>query len=220
MKHFLTLLMLIAFVTFFTAQAFAGWLIFHKPAYKGKVIDAETKEPIEGAVVVAMYYKHPIISGPGGGSASIIHIKEVLTDEKGEFYIPSYTTIIGPNSVEAFAAFIIYKPGYVAYPSCFPAYGDFPDYRASPLKHMSLPAIERFFWEESFLKQEEMILSFGPLKKGYGTYGLVELPRLSTEEERLRAVPSTPTDTIKDTPLLYRAINEEGKRFGLRPVGR
>ncbi|MBI3583826.1 MAG: hypothetical protein HY096_07745, partial [Nitrospinae bacterium] len=29
------------------------WMVYHKPAFKGKVIDAETKKPIEGAVVVA-----------------------------------------------------------------------------------------------------------------------------------------------------------------------
>ena len=91
---------------------FAGWLIYHKPAYKGRIIDAETKEPIEGAVVVAIYYKYPIISGPGGGSKSIVGIKEALTDEKGEFHIPSYTTFIQPNSLEHDTDFIFYKPGY------------------------------------------------------------------------------------------------------------
>ncbi len=28
------------------------WMIYHKPAFKGKVIDAEAKESIEGAVLV------------------------------------------------------------------------------------------------------------------------------------------------------------------------
>lgn len=219
-KAYITTLLFMLVTIALTIRCAASWLIYHKPEFKGKVIDAETKEPIEGAVVVAMYYKSPIISGPGGGSASIIHIKETLTDEKGEFYIPSYTTIIQPNSVEEFAAFIIYKPGYVNYPSRFPAYGSFPDYRASPLKYMSSPAVENFFLKDSFGKQGEIVLSFAPPEKGYGTHGVVELPRLKTREERLRATPSPPSDFKKDCPLLYKAINEERKGFGLNPVGR
>ena len=209
-RLFLIIAISMSLMTIFSTSCFAWWFIYHKPAYMGKVIDSETKEPIEGAVVVAMYYKYPIISGPGGGSASIMHIKEALTDKNGKFRIPSYTTIILPLSTEDQAEFIIYKPGY----------GRFPHERVSPPKPMSSPAIERFFWKESFGKQGEIILDFGPLKKGYGTYGVVELPPLNTLKERLRAVPSPPTDKIKDTPLLYKAINEEYKGFNLEPIGR
>jgi hypothetical protein len=59
----------------FAAPCLASWLICHKPEFKGKVIDAEAKQPIEGAVVVAKYFKHPIITGSAGGSASITPIK-------------------------------------------------------------------------------------------------------------------------------------------------
>lgn len=209
-KYFMTCFIVITLVTFSSTSAFAGWLIYHKPEFKGKVIDAETKEPIGGVVVVAKYFVHPIISGPGGGSAYIIHIKEALTDEKGEFHIPSYTTIIQPNSIEDNTTFIIYKPGY----------GSFPHQRVSPPKPMSSPAIERFFTKDSFGKQGEIILSFRPPKKGKGTYGVVELPRLKTRAERLRAQPSPPSNIKKECSLLYKAINEERKGFGLKPVGR
>ena len=100
----------------FTTSASAGWIIFHKQEFRGKVIDAETKEPIEGAVVVATYQKYPIISGPGGGSPSIVKIKETLTDKKGEFYFPRYTTIIQPLAREVETVFIIFKPGYGSHP--------------------------------------------------------------------------------------------------------
>ena len=209
-RLFLIIAISMSLMTIFSTSCFAWWFIYHKPSYMGKVIDSETKEPIEGAVAVAMYYKYPIISGPGGGSASIIHIKEALTDKNGKFCILSYTTVIQPLSTEDQTEFIIYKPGY----------GKFPHERVSPPKPMSSPAIERFFWKESFGKQGEIILNFGPLKKGYGIYGVVELPPLKTRKERLRAVPSPPTDKIKDTPLLYKAINEEYKGFNLEPIGR
>ena len=209
-RLFLIIAISMSLMAIFSTSCFAWWFIYHKPSYMGKVIDSETKEPIEGAVVVAMYYKYPIISGPGGGSASIMHIKEALTDKNGKFRIPSYTTVIQPLSTEDQTEFIIYKPGY----------GKFPHERVNPPKPMSSPAIERFFWEESFGNQGEIILDFGPLKKGYGIYGVVELPSLKTRKERLRAVPSPPTDIIKDTPLLYKAINEEYKGFNLEPIGR
>jgi hypothetical protein len=202
--------MLIAFVTFFTAQAFAGWLVFHKPAFRGKVIDAESKEPIEGAVVVAMYYKYPIISGPGGGSSSMIHVKEALTDDNGEFHIPSYTTVIQPLSIEDPTAFIIYKPGYASHPNSL----------IHPLCYFRPYEREDFFTKELGTEGEKHVLKLGKrIKTVLITYGVVELPRLSTEEERLKRLPGYPSDlTSGNAPLFYKIINEEYRRFGLGEV--
>ena len=111
-KYFRKIVVCIVITLSLCIPAHASWLIYHKPEFKGKVIDAETKEPIEGAVMVAMYGKHSLISGPGGGYSSVIKVKEVLTDKYGEFYFPSYTTIIQPNSIEDYVQFIIYKPEY------------------------------------------------------------------------------------------------------------
>jgi len=190
-------------ITGFCTSCFAGWLICHKPAFRGRIIDAETKKPIEGAVVVAMYYKYPIISGPGGGSASIIHIKEALTDKKGEFHIPSYTTLKGPNSIEDDVDFIIYRPGY----------GSHPGRKVYPFHYCGPELLfSKKLGTKGQIHRRTKTVSI--------TYGIVELPPLKTRKERLKPVPSTPTDKIKDTPLLYKAINEERKGFGLRPVGR
>jgi len=219
-KRYFISLFVVVLIIGYSLPCFGGWIVFRKPAYKGKIIDAETKEPIEDVVVVAVYNKYPILSGPGGGSSSMIHIREALTDKDGEFKIPSYITLTGPNSVEDDTTFIIYKPGYSAFPSKFPSYGNFSGYWATPLKDMSLPGIEHFFLEDNFGKHGEIILSFGPLKKGYGTYGLVELPRVTTKKERLKAQPSEPSEFKSDCPLLYKTVNEERKRFGLKPVGR
>jgi hypothetical protein len=201
-SYLIIVLSMILTITFCTS-CFAGWLIYHKPAFKGKIVDAETKKPIEGAVVVAMYKKYPIISGPGGGSASIMHIKEALTDKKGEFHISSYTTFIQPLFIEDDVDFIIYKPGY----------GSHPGRKVYPF-HYCGP--ELLFSKELGTKGQ----IHRRTKTVSITYGVVELPPLKTRKERLRAVPSTPTDKIKDTPLLYKAINEEYKSFGLKPSGR
>ena len=92
-------------------DARASWLFYHKPAFEGQILDAETKQPIEGAVVAALYHKWTI--GLGAGSTHpLIHVKEALTDKDGKFRIPSYTTLIQPFSWSDAVIFIIYKPGY------------------------------------------------------------------------------------------------------------
>ena len=170
MKRFWIFLIFITIILFLTNSAFAGWLIFHRPAFKGRVIDADTKEPIQGAVVVAVYQKHPMISGPAGGSSSIIKIKETLTDEKGEFFLSSYTTIIQPLAMEWDTEFIIYKPGY----------GKYPSHRASPSHVINQ--------EELFSKQIGTQGAIQVRAKAVSfIYGVVELPRLKTWEERNRA---------------------------------
>ena len=88
----------------------ASWLIFHKPEFRGKIVDIETLEPIEGAVVVAIYRKEEMAIAD---SVDIdIDAREALTDRNGEFIIPSYTTFINPFSWSIPVQFIIFKPGY------------------------------------------------------------------------------------------------------------
>lgn len=191
------------------AWSFAGWLIYRKPEFKGKVIDAATKEPLVGAVIVAMYYSSPIITGPAGGSPYIIHVKETLTDQNGLFRIPSYTTIIQPNSVEHITDFIIYKPGYASFPS----------YIVTPDIHFVDP--EKYFTKPVGEKGEMLWESGSQSRKIPVTFGIVELPKLQTKEERLRAVPGRPSSIEPEQiPLLHKAINEDRKRFGLGPIGR
>ncbi|MBW1783628.1 MAG: hypothetical protein JRL30_23170 [Deltaproteobacteria bacterium] len=114
-KILLPIIIAVYLVATCSALCFAGWIIFHKPGFKGKVIDAETKAPIEGAVVVVVYYKH--VYNIAGGRSSVVKVKEMLTDKNGMFSFPSYTTLIHPFSTESDTAFIIYKPGYGSFPS-------------------------------------------------------------------------------------------------------
>lgn len=201
------------------SQCFASWLIYHKPEFKGRVIDADTKEPIEGAVAVVVYKKHTLISGPGGGYASVVSVKETLTDKNGDFYFPSYTTLIQPNSIEDYAEFIIYRPGYGSLPSFIA-----PEQRIRPPIGLSLGDLETFFSKEigSQGEVEISVITIGnrtEWKSVKLTFGIVELPKLKTREERLKAQPSAPTDIrSKELPLLFRAINAERRRFGLDEV--
>ena len=51
--------------------------------FKGKVIDADTKEPVQGAVVLAVYYFTGY--GPAGAMSSVKDGQETVTDKNGEF---------------------------------------------------------------------------------------------------------------------------------------
>jgi hypothetical protein len=209
MKKIMILFIFSSILALNISQSYAGWLIYHKPEFKGRVIDAETKRPIEGAVAVVVYYKHSLISGPGGGYTSVVKVKETLTDKNGEFSFPAYTTLIQPNSIEDYARFIIYKPGY----------GNFPNQQILP---SGLPPVneQEFFSKE--IGSEGELEMWAKEERDYQLrerkviFGIVELTKMKSTEERLRAIPSTPTDIrSKELPLLYKIMNEEGRRFGL-----
>jgi hypothetical protein len=53
--------------------------------YKGRVIDAETGNPIEGVVVLGVWYKESI--SPGGAAGSYFDAQEAVTDKYGDFEI-------------------------------------------------------------------------------------------------------------------------------------
>jgi hypothetical protein len=188
---------------------YVGW-IYHKPAYNGRVLDAETKEPIEGAVAVAIYEAFPIISGLGGGSDIEIGVQEVLTDEKGEFHIPSYTTILLPFWIRSGVKFVIYKPGY----------GSHPGLNVKPIEKMSQWAIEQFFYAKAVGESGTIAERGEEWVKYEVTFGVVELPKLKTWEERRNSMISAdlhgefPAKKIRG---LMRLINEEHKNLGLTP---
>jgi hypothetical protein len=95
--------------------------------FRGRVIDYDTKEPIEGAVVVASWLEaRPTISGE---STRLKDVKETLTDRNGEWSItgeegqphtehPYYDFFTGTYRTRP-PSFIIFKPGYCSWPEGF-----------------------------------------------------------------------------------------------------
>lgn len=76
--------------------------------YEGRVIDKDTRQPIEGAVVHGTWVKsHP---GPGGASSSYYDSKEVLTDKAGNFKVDGMGLLIFSNMEEMEVN--IFKAGY------------------------------------------------------------------------------------------------------------
>lgn len=113
MKSFLIGLLLNLLIA---SPAFAGgWIIYHDGPYKGKVVDEETNQPIEGVAVVAVWYLERY-GGGAGPIAKFLDAKEAVTDKNGEFEIPSmfnfhwwpFAALDEPN-------LIVFKPGYRSY---------------------------------------------------------------------------------------------------------
>ncbi|RLC12807.1 MAG: hypothetical protein DRI57_17305 [Deltaproteobacteria bacterium] len=97
------------------AALLLGGCVYHKPALRGKVVDAETDEPLEGAVVAVIYsrkiFTYCCCIFPHS-SVEELSERETLTDMNGMFYIPSYTTVMMPISLGSGMSFSIFKPGY------------------------------------------------------------------------------------------------------------
>jgi len=180
-----------------SASSFASSASFYYSdgPWMGKIIDAETKEPIEGAVIVAIWKK--IIPSPTGSSSRFLNATEVLSEDKGIFTIPRYEAInmIPFCWIEGPDIFTVYKPGYSAFPG--PGYKYFKYFPNSPLR------VDRKALEEL-------------LKKGI----TVELLKLKTQEERIENIPGDPYADIRSNklPLLYKLKNQERKIFGLEEV--
>jgi hypothetical protein len=206
MKRF-TLVFIIVFILLIslahTSQA--AWLIYSKSEFRGRVIDAETKQPIEGAVVVILYYKRSTFDlNPGGTSSYVTKAKETLTDKNGEFYFPSYSELMWLNE-DVGARFIFFKPGYMA------GYG--PTYIHPYL-------VEKYFSAVEIGREVEIEAgSFDDSSyvKWRGPLGIMELKKTKPNESMSAAMPDDYSE--KDLPLLYKAIEEDDIIRGLLPKG-
>lgn len=85
-------------------------LAYYKPAYEGRVVDLNTSEPIEGAVVAALYTceTYAVIEM----LSCLVGYRETVTDKDGSFHLYPYFSVTGPLTFSDRTSFIIYKPGY------------------------------------------------------------------------------------------------------------
>ncbi len=77
MKYKVTSYLLLMFIIFCTTA--------YGETFRGKVIEADTKEPIEGAVVVASWAEER--ATPAGPTSRLKDVKETLTNKNGEWVI-------------------------------------------------------------------------------------------------------------------------------------
>ncbi|BBA69498.1 carboxypeptidase-like regulatory domain-containing protein [Geobacter sulfurreducens] len=162
-----TLVIIAAILQLVALPAHGSWLIYHKPEFKGQVVDIETKEPVEGAVVVAVY-KKTTLNPPAGSYTNVIEVRETLTDKNGTFNFHSYTTLIHPFSYSDNCDFIIYKPGYGNLGEL-----GLEDYFSGNAKDI---------WEMRAFWNKKVLFRFLP-------NGTIELPKITSKEERTKAKP-------------------------------
>jgi hypothetical protein len=178
-------------------------ILVDKPLYgdtfKGRVIDADTKEPIEGAVVVATWHKAR--ATPHGETSRLKDVKEALTDKNGEWVIEGPKGRWSGNITAIFTfltgtyytrppEFIIFKPGYCPYGSLV----------------------------DVCMRKEIKPMGHDKIAEGV----TVELPRLTSGEDRVRVIPhpidfnGNPRELYKKQREFIRLINEERRNLGLR----
>ena len=164
--------------------------------FKGRVIDADTKEPIEGAVVV-IYWEKAWGGLSGHESTKLKDVKETLTDQngvwsivgpKGSLHSPHpFITLFLPISYTREPEFIIFKPGYCSWPNGF---------HIGSCKERLKPELT-----------DDLI--------GGGT---AELPKLTNREEGLSSLPAPVggEGALEKQREFIKLINEESKNLGLR----
>ncbi|MFH0811688.1 MAG: hypothetical protein V2A69_02460 [Pseudomonadota bacterium] len=178
------------------SMASSASLYYSDGPWKGKIIDAETKEPIEGAVVLAVWQK--IYASPTGNHSYFFDAIETLTNREGRFFIKEFEAI---NILPVLRRldgpwFTIFKPGYTPFGANYDYFHKY--FPNSPLK------VDRHTLTELF-------------KKGV----TVELLRLKTREERLMSLSrADPLGAVPDDkmPTLMDLINLERKELGLDPI--
>jgi hypothetical protein len=186
-----------------------AWLVTMLPCafakditFRGKVIDYETREPIEGAVVVVFWNEAtPTIAGT---ATRLKDVKETLTDNNGEWSIigekgiphtehPYFYFLTGLYYTKE-PEFIIFKPGYCSWPKGF---------SIDVCKKRMEPG------------------GTGEIMEGKN----IELPKLTEREDRRRALVTTISSdsedprkgkqVLKKQMNFLRLLNEERRNLGL-----
>ncbi len=155
--------------------------------WQAQIVDAETKQPLEGVVVVVAWFK--ATASVGGWSQEYHDSEEVATDATGRFVIPA-RRFVNPNPLVRFQLeFLFFKPGYGR--AGWPGYSTLPSDKRKELGTY-----------DALLQIEGIVL---------------EMPRLATLQERrdyfrrslrIGAVP------VERTPLLNQALAAEQKALG------
>lgn len=194
MKHWIVKIIMLVVVPM--AVTCCGF--YHAPEFKGTILDANTKQPLEGAVVVAKYEKETMNIFGGGSGNSIINVRETLTDKDGRFRIPSYTTFVDPLSWQSYIVFIIFKPGYVSVGYDLSKYFSVKD-------HIQ----KQYAWNKELIVR-------------YPGKGVVELPSVKSRDDRAKVLQDVnipgPDVPSKLMPILIRVYNEEKDHLGLQPI--
>lgn len=120
MKVLITALIILLSVGIVECTA-SQWLLHHNENIKGQVVEADTRKPIEGAMIIALWRLEDVVSeGPGGYD----RVEVVESGKDGQFIIPAWFSFKPWQllyKVESNAPLIlIFKPGYKVHLSIKP----------------------------------------------------------------------------------------------------
>jgi hypothetical protein len=85
--------------------------------YRGRVVGADTKSPLSGAVVVAYWYRETVAPAPLHSSDVILTAREAVTDDDGRFVLDARDVEETAPSRTLRPYFIIFMPGYGSFPN-------------------------------------------------------------------------------------------------------
>jgi len=162
--------------------------------WQAQVVDAATKQPLEGVVVLAWWTRH--VRSFGGPSEEYRDSQEVLTDKDGRFRIES-RWFFSPNPLVFFRGpfFAMFKPGY----------GEFgwPGYEGSEK------------WPEE--KRKALQTAAGLLQLDGIVLEMAALQNAEQRKEHIKHVEiQVLTVPLDKQRLLKRAVEEEQRGLGLR----
>jgi len=164
--------------------------------WRGTIVDAETKQPLEGVVVFALWNeRYGSIGGYAGGG--YFYSEEVVTGADGGFTIRRLKRSFNPFSIIQGPDFTIYKPGYGRWH--FQGDGEWLTLRGDELNRSVNAMWQRFNSEQGVV---------------------IELRPLKSVEERLQStggllpMPDVPRSKY---PRLLEAIDRERASLGFKP---
>lgn len=168
-------------------------------AYHGKVVDAETKAPLDGAVVIVIWHRKPIITMDG--PAYFHRAVEVLTNAEGRFWVDA-----SPGIDWNPLTYVVRNPWIVIFK---PGYGPFPVAHVSPRYVIGFRG-QRYELNLAELNRE--------LLKG----AVVELPKLKTTTELQEFAFPVPVlistlVPLEKVPNFMRLLNVHRRAAGLGP---
>ena len=89
----------------------AGWILYSGGPYRGQVLDAETRQPLEGAVAFFQWNRR--VYGGLEVRTTFLSAVEALTDKEGRFHVLWFIgTSLNPFSVVLEPRWFVYYPGY------------------------------------------------------------------------------------------------------------
>lgn len=172
--------------------------------YKGRVIDSDTREPIEGVVILGTWYTEHF--SPAGPTHDFYDAKETVTDKNGEFSISGkglrILSNLDPMNV------LIFKAGY--------------EYLESPwvgLKSVGWKGIEESY--DPVKKTKVLKRLYDPKKKVAwdGDKAIIPLRKLTIEERKKRLGPPSPPSeaSFEKVRLMLKEIEKDDIERGLPP---